>query len=69
MLRQYNEVMQDYGVMPKVGETLEVKQIGNTSIGMTKPILESLSEDQIEDVFSFAKTVHEALPSEVENSA
>jgi len=66
MLRQYNEVMQDYGVVPKVGETLEVRQLGSVNTGMTKPILESLSPEQVDDVFSFAKTVHEALPVEVE---
>ena len=68
MVRQYNEILQDYGVVPKVGETLEVKALGPVNQGMTKPILESLSDEQIEDVFSFAKTVHEALPADVETA-
>ena len=68
MVRQYNEIMQDYGIVPKVGETLEVKNVGEINQGMTKPILESLSPEQVDDVFSFAKTVHEALPVEAETA-
>ncbi len=68
MVRQYNEIMQDYGIVPKVGETLEVKNVGEINQGMTKPILESLSPEQVDDVFSFAKTVHEALPVEVDTA-
>jgi hypothetical protein len=68
MVRQYNEIMQDYGIVPKVGETLEVKNVGEINQGMTKPILESLSPEQVNDVFSFAKTVHEALPVEVDTA-
>ena len=68
MVRQYNEIMQDYGIVPKVGETLELKNVGEINQGMTKPILESLSPEQVDDVFSFAKTVHEALPVEADTA-
>lgn len=66
MIKQYNEVMQDYGIVPKVGETLDIRAIGSSSVTNSQPLLETLSSEQADEIFSFAKTVHEALPSEVE---
>lgn len=64
MVRQYNEMLQDYGIVPKVGETLDIRQIGQSQTAqMSAPITESLSDEQMEEVFSFSKTIHEALPS------
>ena len=66
MIKQYNEVMQDYGIVPKVGETLDIRAIGASSVTNSQPLLETLSSEQADEIFSFAKTVHEALPSETE---
>lgn len=59
MITQYHEFLQDFGVVPKVGELGSANVVPPGSAMISFPLLEMLDDDEKENVISLSRAVHE----------